>query len=97
MTPESAVLTRLKAAAPQLRQHAVSALWVFGSVARGEAHEGSDVDILVDFSSPVSLMELGRLKRLLEELLGRRVDLIVRDGLRPALRDRVMSEAIRAA
>lgn len=57
----------------------------------------SDVDILVDFSLPVSLMELGRLKRLLEQIVGRRIDLVVRDGLRPALRDRIMSEAVPAA
>ena len=73
MTLQEDVLSRLRTAAPSLRSLAVKEIWVFGSVARGEAKDGSDVDILVDLSAPVSLFDLVRLRRRLEGLLGRRV------------------------
>lgn len=97
MTLQDDVLARLRAAAPSLRTHAVQEIWVFGSVARGEATAGSDVDILVDLSAPVSLFDLVRLRRRLEMVVGRRVDLVTREGLRPQLREQVMREAVRAA
>lgn len=97
MTLQDDILQRLRTAAPSLRLQAVQAIWVFGSVARGEADEESDVDILVDLDAPVSLFEFVRLRRQLASILGRRVDLVTRDGLRPHLRDQVMREAVRAA
>jgi uncharacterized protein len=54
----------------------------------------SDVDILVEFNRLVGLFEFVRLKMLLEELLNRKVDLVTPDALHPALRDRILSEAI---
>jgi len=97
MTLQEDILARLRTAAPSLRTQAVREIWVFGSVARGEAEDGSDVDILVDLSAPVSLFDLVRLRRHLEGLLGRRVDLVTREGLKPQLREQVMREAVRAA
>lgn len=97
MTVQETLLDRLNRAMPELRTHSVVAVWIFGSVALGQARDESDVDILVDFSRPVSLFQLARLQRRLEEILGRKVDLVSRDGLRPSLRDRILSEAIRAA
>ena len=66
---------------------------VFGSVARGEADEQSDVDILVDLEVGRSLLDLGGLLMDLREALGRDVDVVTRAGLRPRVRDRVLSEA----
>ncbi len=70
-----------------------SNLAVFGSVARGEASDASDVDILVDLEAGRSLLDLGGLLMDLRESLGREVDVVTRAGLRPRIRDRVLAEA----
>ena len=75
----------------------VKALFIFGSVARDEATAQSDVDLLVDFDETPSLFEFARLRRFLAEILGSPVDLVTRPALRAQLRDRILSEAIRAA
>jgi len=66
---------------------------VFGSVARGDAAPGSDIDFLVDVEPGTSLMDLGGLLMELQELLGCSVDIVTERGLRPRLRDRVLLEA----
>ena len=71
MTAREDVLARIKGAAPELRTHAVKELWLFGSAAREELRAGSDIDILVDFTAPVTLFEFTRLRRYLESLLDR--------------------------
>jgi predicted nucleotidyltransferase len=66
---------------------------LFGSVARGQGREGSDIDLLVDFDPGSSLFDLLRLNRELEELLGHPVDVVSRGGLKA--RDRaILDEAI---
>ncbi|MDI3342007.1 MAG: nucleotidyltransferase family protein [Sphaerobacter sp.] len=80
-----------------LAQRGVASLALFGSVARGEAGPGSDVDLLVEFSGPVGLFELVELKEYLEGLLGCPVDLVTPDRLKRQVRDRILGEAIRAA
>jgi hypothetical protein len=77
-----------------LNQQGVKDMAVFGSVARGDSSPNSDVDILVEFNRPVGLFEFVRLKMLLEEWVGCRVDLVTPDALHPALRDRILAEAI---
>jgi len=67
---------------------------VFGSVARGEADAKSDVDFLVEMEPGRSLLDLGGLQYELEELLGRRVDLVTERGLKVRIRQRVLQEAI---
>ena len=75
------------------KRHGASNIRVFGSVARGEADSNSDVDFLVDLEKGRSLFDLGGLLVDLERLLGRRVDVVTENGLRPRIKDRVMSEA----
>jgi predicted nucleotidyltransferase len=67
---------------------------VFGSVARGEADESSDIDLLVRMSPGRSLFDIGGLLMDLQDLLGRRVDVVTERGLRPRMRERVLREAI---
>ena len=67
---------------------------VFGSVARGDNSEASDVDLLVKANPGCSLFDLGGLLEDLQDLLGSRVDLVIEDGLKPRLRDRVLREAV---
>jgi uncharacterized protein len=72
-------------------------LGVYGSVARGEAHQDSDVDVLVEFDRTPDLFELAALKERLAEILGRPVDLATPQGLKPRLRDRILHEVRYAA
>lgn len=67
---------------------------IFGSVARGEADEKSDIDLLVNMESGRSLFDLGGLLSDLEDLLGCNVDVVTEDGLRDRIRKRVLNEAI---
>ena len=61
-------------------------VWIFGSFARGEENADSDVDLLIQFdhSTPIGLFSYARMHRELEELLGRKVDLVEEGTLRPA-------------
>ena len=76
------------------QRHGVRHLKVFGSVARGEADEGSDVDFLIEVGGPTTPWFPGGLVAELEQLLGRRVDVVEADALREVVRDRVLNEAI---
>jgi len=92
------VLAKIAAHDGELREMGVARLLVFGSVARGEERPGSDVDLLVEFDGrPVGYFHLFKVQRHLENLLGRRVDLVTVGGLRREIRDEVMAEAVRAA
>lgn len=67
---------------------------VFGSVARGEADEQSDIDLLVNMEPDRSLFDLGGLLTDLEDLLGCKVDVVTEKGLRDRIRERVLKEAV---
>ena len=79
----------------ELERMGVKSLALFGSVARGETSDASDVDLLVEFNDPVGLFELGGLGEYLKELLGvQRVDLVLRRAVFDELKDEIFSEAI---
>jgi predicted nucleotidyltransferase len=84
-------------AAPELRAAGVSALYLFGSEARGEAGPDSDIDLAFDVKadSRFSLLDQGRLQVRLEEVLRRHVDFVSREGMRPKMRARVEAEMVR--
>lgn len=75
--------------------HGARNVRVFGSVSRGEAGPQSDIDILVDLEPGRSLMDLGGLLMDLEDLLGRKVDVVTEKGLHWYIRDKVLKEAVR--
>jgi len=80
---------------PELqRRYRVRALWLFGSHARGEPRRRSDIDVLVEFSETPSLLELARLQQELSLLLGKRVDLALKNALKPHIGKRILEEAI---
>ena len=96
MLDRQAVLDRLSASSRELHALGARSLSLFGSFARDEAREDSDVDLLVD----LDLHTFDRymdLKLRLEDLLGRRVDLVLVERLKPRVRDQILREAIRAA
>jgi hypothetical protein len=71
------------------RKNDVAKLSVFGSAARGEASEGSDIDLLVEFSTRKSLLALVALERQLSAALGKKVDLLTEAAISPYIRNRV--------
>lgn len=75
-------------------RHGAYNVRVFGSVARGQADEKSDIDFLVNMEKGRSLFDLGGLLMDLEELLGCNVDVVTEPGLRERIRDRVLKEAV---
>ena len=80
-----------------VERYSVKTLSLFGSVARDEARDDSDVDLLVEFSQPVGLFQFIELQQWLESLLGCKVDLGTPRSLKTPIKDQVLREAIRVA
>ena len=72
----------------------VTGVRVFGSMSRSDARDGSDVDLLVTLAPGTSALALGSLLLDAQELLGRRVDVVTEASLHPALRERVLADAV---
>lgn len=77
------------------RRYEIKELAVFGSVTRDDFRDDSDVDILVEFHPGVhnGLFAFVRLQREIEEMFGRKVDLVPKDGLKPLIRDEVLASS----
>jgi predicted nucleotidyltransferase len=75
-------------------EHGARNVRVFGSAARGDARESSDVDLLVKMDPDRSLLDFVGLWQELEEMLGLKVDLVSEGGISPYLRDRILAEAV---
>jgi predicted nucleotidyltransferase len=76
------------------RRRGVTGVREFGSMVRGGEREDSDVDLLVTLAPGTSALALGGLLLDAQELLGRRVDVVTEASLHPALRDRVLVDAV---
>lgn len=76
-------------------RHGLRDVHVFGSMARADARPDSDVDLLVDAPPGTSAFVLGAMLMDAQDLFGRRVDIVTRSSLNPALRERVLREAQR--
>jgi uncharacterized protein len=89
------ILSSLKSLKKHMAQeYAVKKIGVFGSVARNEQMEKSDIDLLVEFSRPVGMIMCIRLENFLSERLGKKVDLVTQDALKPVIRQEVLAEVI---
>lgn len=97
MIERDQVLKTLREHHVEIKRFGVKSLAVFGSVARNQARSDSDVDILVEFSQPVGLFEFLRFDYYLQDLLGRRVDLVTPDSIRTEFRKEILDEAVYAA
>lgn len=87
-------LGRLRESAGRIRSCGVSRLDLFGSLRRGDARPDSDVDLLVEFvPGAKSYDNFFRLSLLLEEILGRRVELVTRESLSPYIGPRILEDA----
>lgn len=78
-----------------LKCHGIKKAGIFGSYARGEQKRTSDVDILVQTPEEMSLFGFVGVKRELEEILHKKVDLVEYDTIRPALRERILKEEVK--
>jgi hypothetical protein len=76
------------------KEYSVKTIGIFGSVARDEQTDQSDIDLLVEFSKPVGFVHVMRLEEFLSERLGKQVDLVTSDSLKPVIRQNVLSEVI---
>jgi predicted nucleotidyltransferase len=93
MRPSEALRLKRDALLELAAARGASGLRVFGSVARGQDHDGSDVDLLVDMPAGSSLLALVGLQLELQDELGTRVDLCTERELHPVLRARILAEA----
>jgi uncharacterized protein len=79
---------------PQLeKEYSVKKIAIFGSVVRKKESKDSDIDILVEFRSPISLFRFMDLEEVLESRLGKKVDLVTKDALKPIIGKHIMQEA----
>jgi predicted nucleotidyltransferase len=80
---------------PALREkYKVKGLEIFGSYKRNEQKQGSDIDILVEFYGTIDLFAFMELEEELSAILGEKVDLVMKDMLKPRIKDRILREAL---
>ena len=90
------VISRLQRHEADLRRLGVERLYLFGSTARGEARDDSDVDLFFDYQKgKLGLFELMEVKDYAAGLLGRKTDIMTRDSLHKALRSQIEPSAVR--
>jgi predicted nucleotidyltransferase len=75
-------------------QYRVESLGVFGSYVRNEQSSDSDLDLLVTFHEPLSLLRFIELENYLSDLLGVKVDLVMKDALKPRIGERILNEVV---
>jgi predicted nucleotidyltransferase len=75
-------------------EHGARRVRIFGSLARGDAHRDSDLDLLVELEHGRSLLDLVAIKQDIEDLLGIEVDVVTEPSLSPYIRDQVLKEAV---
>jgi hypothetical protein len=78
------------------KTYGVQEIGVFGSFARGDNDENSDVDISIELNHtvPVGLFGFARMQFYLEDLLGKKVDLVIKSGIKPLIRDKILSQLV---
>lgn len=79
---------------PILKSHKIGRAGIFGSLARQEEGLDSDIDLLVELCNDMSLLDFVGLKLELEDITGKKVDLVEYDALKPGLKDRILKEEI---
>lgn len=79
----------------ELRErYKITEIGIFGSYIRGEQKKESDIDILVEFSEPISLLDLVGAENYISDLIKRKVDLVPREDIRPELKQIILDEVV---
>ena len=95
MKTKEEILKILRDELPYLREKFnVKSIGLFGSYARGEQKDKSDVDILVEFSKPIGFFKFMELEEYLSKRLGVKVDLVTPDALKPMIKPQIMREVV---
>jgi len=76
------------------RKYKLKEIGIFGSFVRGEQTKGSDVDILVEFTEPISLLKFIELEYYISDLIGAKVDLVMKDALKPRIGKHILEEVV---
>ncbi len=84
-----------RAVLPVLRKYGIHSASIVGSVARNESTNESDLDIVVEIPGKISLLTFSKIKIELEETINRKVDLIERSALKPALKKQLLKDEIK--
>lgn len=88
-------LDKIRKDMPLLKErYKVASLGVFGSYVHGEQHEGSDLDLLVEFDKAPSLIKFIEMENYLSDLVGVTIDLVMKDALKPAIGRRILEEVV---
>lgn len=92
------ILSTIQKNEAALKSKGVLHAGVFGSMARNEAHQGSDIDVVIDLdeAKKISAFDYAAIKEFIAEILKRHVDVVTRKGLKKALRSKVEREEVRA-
>ena len=77
-----------------LKKYKVNRLGIFGSYVRGEQQQDSDLDVLIDYEDPPSLITLIELEYYLSEVIGVKVDLVTTKGIKPQFKDYILKEVV---
>ncbi len=97
MKRKDQILTLLKKQLPYLKSNfKVKSIGIFGSYAREEQTETSDIDMLVEFEAPVGFIKFIELENYLSDKLGAKVDLVTPDALKPLIKPHIIAEAVYA-
>jgi len=72
----------------------VEKIGVFGSVARGDNADTSDIDVLVEFSEPIGMFKFVKLEEYLSQLIGKKIDLVTKNALKPAIKEDILHEVV---
>ena len=91
MTPLQSIISEIQ---PILKKYPITRAGIFGSFVRNEQTETSDVDILIELSYAISLLDYVAIKLELEDKIGRKVDLVEYKTLKPRLKDYILNEAM---
>jgi predicted nucleotidyltransferase len=97
MKHKDQILTLIKQQLPYLKKNfKVKSIGLFGSYAREEQTETSDIDMLVEFEAPVGFIKFIELENYLSDKLGAKVDLVTPDALKPLIKPQIIAEAVYA-
>ena len=89
------IMNEIRNNMPYLQEkYRVKSIGLFGSYIRGEQKERSDVDMLVEFAHPVTLLEFVALENSLNEMIGKKVDLVMKNALKPRIGERILEEVV---
>jgi len=91
---KESILKLKKKIVPILKRYGVKRAAIFGSFVRGKAKKSSDIDILVEIEADISLLDFVGLKLEIEEALGKKIDLVEYNTLKPSIREEILKEQV---